>query len=59
MSLSEIGLLISFIAEAVKSIKKFMRDAEVRKAFDALKKADTDEQKQAVAQDIATLLYRA
>jgi hypothetical protein len=58
MSLTNIGLLLSFIAEGVKAIQKFIQDEEVKKAFSGLQNAQTTEEKQAVARNIASLLYK-
>jgi len=57
MSISDCWLLLSFILEGVKAVQKFISDSEVRKAFKDLPNAKTDDEKEAVAKSVATLLY--
>jgi hypothetical protein len=58
VSLTNLGLLLSFITEGVLAIKKFIADNEVKEAFKGLKSATTDDQRVQAAQSIAQLLYK-
>lgn len=58
MSLTNLGLLLSFITEGIIAIKKFIADNEVKQAFKGLKEAQTDADRSLAAQSIASLLYK-
>lgn len=57
MSLTNLGLLLSFISEGISAVKKFLADERVREAFSGLQNAQTDDEKEAIAQKIASLIY--
>jgi hypothetical protein len=58
MSLTNLGLLLSFLTEGILAIKKFVADQEVRNAFKGLKSATTDDERVQAAKSVAQLLYK-
>lgn len=58
MNLETISLFFTFLVQGIKAFQKFMADEQVRTAFKGLKDAKTDDEKEAVAKNIATLIYR-
>lgn len=58
MSVSDLSLFLSFVIHGLTALRKYLADREVRLAFARLSTSQTDADKQAVASDIARLIYK-
>lgn len=57
MSLANISLLLSFLAEGISAVKKFIANEEIRTAFAGLQNSQSDDEKEVCAKKIASLIY--